>query len=196
MRGPAPLSCARLTPGDPLRTHPSRPGRPRPRPPACAPASRPARGTRRRRCGLVWRSAPGRRRGAGGVHDRRGRAAAVRRLGRQADHRCRGRGARGRAGRGARGRAGAGGAAGRARAGRGGGDGRLRARARRWCASSSALRLGIDLNVRILEKAEKLSLRHFEDAEFYDKLTRARREASTPAAVADPEQLPGRSATA
>jgi ATP-binding cassette subfamily B protein len=41
------------------------------------------------------------------------------------------------------------------------------------------LRLGIDLNVRILEKAEKLSLRHFEDAEFYDKLTRARREAST-----------------
>src|SRR5262245_32993607 len=41
------------------------------------------------------------------------------------------------------------------------------------------LRLGIDLNVRILEKAEKLSLRHFEDPEFYDKLTRARREASS-----------------
>jgi len=41
------------------------------------------------------------------------------------------------------------------------------------------LRLGIDLNLRILEKAEKLSLRHFEDPEFYDKLTRARREAST-----------------
>ena len=41
------------------------------------------------------------------------------------------------------------------------------------------LRLGIDLNVRILQKAEKLSLRHFEDAAFYDKLTRARREAST-----------------
>jgi len=41
------------------------------------------------------------------------------------------------------------------------------------------LRLGIDLNVRILEKAERLSLRHFEDAAFYDKLTRARREAST-----------------
>jgi ATP-binding cassette subfamily B protein len=41
------------------------------------------------------------------------------------------------------------------------------------------LRLGIDLNVRILEKALRLSLRHFEDAEFYDKLTRARREAST-----------------
>src|SRR5262245_29034414 len=41
------------------------------------------------------------------------------------------------------------------------------------------LRLGIDLNVSILQKAEKLSLRHFEDATFYDKLTRARREAST-----------------
>ena len=41
------------------------------------------------------------------------------------------------------------------------------------------LRLGIDLNVRILQKALQLSLRHFEDAEFYDKLTRARREAST-----------------
>src|SRR4029079_9661236 len=41
------------------------------------------------------------------------------------------------------------------------------------------LRLGIDLNVRILEKAEKLSLRHCEAAEFYDKRTRARREAST-----------------
>jgi ATP-binding cassette subfamily B protein len=41
------------------------------------------------------------------------------------------------------------------------------------------LRLGIDLNVRILEKARHLELRHFEDAEFYDKLTRARREAST-----------------
>jgi ATP-binding cassette subfamily B protein len=41
------------------------------------------------------------------------------------------------------------------------------------------LRLGIDLNVRILDKAAELDLRHFEDAEFYDKLTRARREAST-----------------
>ena len=41
------------------------------------------------------------------------------------------------------------------------------------------LRLGIDVNVRILEKAQRLSLRHFEDPEFYDKLTRARREAST-----------------
>jgi ATP-binding cassette subfamily B protein len=41
------------------------------------------------------------------------------------------------------------------------------------------LRLGIDLNVRILEKAARLELAQFEDAEFYDKLTRARREAST-----------------
>jgi ATP-binding cassette subfamily B protein len=41
------------------------------------------------------------------------------------------------------------------------------------------LRLGIDLNVRILEKARHLELRHFEDPDFYDKLTRARREAST-----------------
>jgi ATP-binding cassette, subfamily B, bacterial len=41
------------------------------------------------------------------------------------------------------------------------------------------LRLGIDLNVRILEKAQRLELRHFEDPDFYDKLTRARREAST-----------------
>jgi ATP-binding cassette subfamily B protein len=39
-------------------------------------------------------------------------------------------------------------------------------------------RLAIDVNVRILEKAQTLKLRHFEDAEFYDKLTRARREAS------------------
>ena len=40
-------------------------------------------------------------------------------------------------------------------------------------------RLGIDVNVAILEKALQLDLRHFEDAEFYDKLTRARREASS-----------------
>jgi ATP-binding cassette, subfamily B, bacterial len=40
-------------------------------------------------------------------------------------------------------------------------------------------RLGIDVNVAILEKAQKLDLRHFEDPEFYDKLTRARREASS-----------------
>jgi ATP-binding cassette subfamily B protein len=40
-------------------------------------------------------------------------------------------------------------------------------------------RLAIDINVRVLEKALTLELRHFEDAEFYDKLTRARREASS-----------------
>src|SRR2546430_6833054 len=34
-------------------------------------------------------------------------------------------------------------------------------------------------NVMILEKALTLELQHFEDSEFYDKLTRARREAST-----------------
>ncbi len=40
-------------------------------------------------------------------------------------------------------------------------------------------RLAVDVNVMILEKALTLDLRHFEDAEFYDKLTRARREASS-----------------
>src|SRR5580700_4487707 len=40
-------------------------------------------------------------------------------------------------------------------------------------------RLGIDINVLILEKALALDLRFFEDPEFYDKLTRARREASS-----------------
>lgn len=40
-------------------------------------------------------------------------------------------------------------------------------------------RLGIDINVLILEKALALDLRHFEDPEFYDRLTRARREASS-----------------
>jgi ATP-binding cassette subfamily B protein len=39
-------------------------------------------------------------------------------------------------------------------------------------------RLGIDVNVAILKKAENLELWHFEDSEFYDKLSRARREAS------------------
>jgi len=40
-------------------------------------------------------------------------------------------------------------------------------------------RLGVDLNVRILDKAVGLGLPFFENAEFYDKLTRARREASS-----------------
>lgn len=40
------------------------------------------------------------------------------------------------------------------------------------------MRLGFRVNVMILEKALTLELRHFEDADFYDKLTRARMEAS------------------
>jgi ATP-binding cassette subfamily B protein len=40
-------------------------------------------------------------------------------------------------------------------------------------------RLSIDINVAILEKAQTLELAHFEDPEFYDQLTRARREASS-----------------
>jgi ATP-binding cassette, subfamily B, bacterial len=40
-------------------------------------------------------------------------------------------------------------------------------------------RLGVDINVSILEKALALDLSHFEDPDFYDKLTRARREASS-----------------
>jgi ATP-binding cassette, subfamily B, bacterial len=47
--------------------------------------------------------------------------------------------------------------------------------------SGSLLRaqLGQRVNVMILEKALTLSLRHFEDSEFYDKLSQARRMAST-----------------
>ncbi|MBK6918776.1 MAG: ABC transporter ATP-binding protein [Deltaproteobacteria bacterium] len=41
------------------------------------------------------------------------------------------------------------------------------------------MRLGHRVNVMILEKALTLELRHFEDADFYDKLTRARMEASS-----------------
>jgi ATP-binding cassette subfamily B protein len=40
-------------------------------------------------------------------------------------------------------------------------------------------RLSIDINVLIIEKALTLELRHFEDTEYYDQLTRARREASS-----------------
>ncbi len=39
-------------------------------------------------------------------------------------------------------------------------------------------RLGVDINVMILEKALTLELRHFEDGRFYDSLLKARREAS------------------
>jgi ATP-binding cassette, subfamily B, bacterial len=40
-------------------------------------------------------------------------------------------------------------------------------------------RLGLDINIDILQKALGLGLPAFEDPEFYDKLTRARREASS-----------------
>ncbi|MDG2108181.1 MAG: ABC transporter ATP-binding protein [Woeseiaceae bacterium] len=48
-------------------------------------------------------------------------------------------------------------------------------------ASQSLLRalLGQRVNIMILEKAMTLELSHFEDSEFYDKLTQARREASS-----------------
>ena len=47
------------------------------------------------------------------------------------------------------------------------------------CQSLLRALLGQRVNVMILEKALTLELAHFEDSEFYDKLTRARREAST-----------------
>jgi ATP-binding cassette subfamily B protein len=45
--------------------------------------------------------------------------------------------------------------------------------------STLGSRLGTDINVEILERATKLSLSHFEDSEFYDKMSKARREASS-----------------
>jgi len=47
------------------------------------------------------------------------------------------------------------------------------------CQSLLRALLGQKVNVMILEKALQLDLSHFEDSEFYDKLTRARREASS-----------------
>jgi ATP-binding cassette, subfamily B, bacterial len=47
------------------------------------------------------------------------------------------------------------------------------------CQSLLRAQLGQRVNVMILEKALTLELAQFEDAEFYDKLTRARREASS-----------------
>jgi ATP-binding cassette, subfamily B, bacterial len=47
------------------------------------------------------------------------------------------------------------------------------------CQSLLRVMLGHQVNTLILEKALQLSLPQFEDAEFYDKLTRARREASS-----------------
>jgi len=52
-------------------------------------------------------------------------------------------------------------------------------RAIQLCQSLLRAQLGQRVNVMILEKALTLELQHFEDSEFYDKLTRARREAST-----------------
>jgi ATP-binding cassette, subfamily B, bacterial len=49
----------------------------------------------------------------------------------------------------------------------------------RMCQSLLRAQLGHRVNVLILDKAQELSLTQFEDAEFYDKLTRARREASS-----------------
>ncbi|MFV8752012.1 ABC transporter ATP-binding protein [Nannocystaceae bacterium ST9] len=46
------------------------------------------------------------------------------------------------------------------------------------CQSLLRAMLGNRVNVMILDKALQLELKHFEDAEFYDRLTRARREAS------------------
>ena len=46
------------------------------------------------------------------------------------------------------------------------------------CQSLLRARLGHRVNTLILEKAVELSLEQFEDSEFYDKLTRARRQAS------------------
>ena len=40
-------------------------------------------------------------------------------------------------------------------------------------------RLGLDINISILEKAVDLDLKDFEDADYYDRLTKARREASS-----------------
>jgi ATP-binding cassette, subfamily B, bacterial len=47
------------------------------------------------------------------------------------------------------------------------------------CQSLLRAQLGNRVNVMILEKALTLDLQHFENSDFYDKLTRARREASS-----------------
>jgi ATP-binding cassette, subfamily B, bacterial len=48
-----------------------------------------------------------------------------------------------------------------------------------FCQALLRAQLGQRVNVMILEKALTLELKHFEDSEFYDQLTQARREAST-----------------
>ncbi len=50
---------------------------------------------------------------------------------------------------------------------------------RELTSSTLGARLSLNVNLDILEKATELDLVHFEDAQFYDQLTRARREAST-----------------
>jgi ATP-binding cassette subfamily B protein len=58
-------------------------------------------------------------------------------------------------------------------------------RAASMLRSLLGVRLGLALNLEILRKAQTLELRHFQDPEFYDQLTRARREAThRPLAVA------------
>ncbi len=52
-------------------------------------------------------------------------------------------------------------------------------RAQSTCQSLLRAQLGQRVNVMILEKALTLSLEQFEDSAFYDRLTRARREASS-----------------
>jgi ATP-binding cassette subfamily B protein len=47
------------------------------------------------------------------------------------------------------------------------------------CQSLLRVLLGQRVNMMILEKAQTLPLTHFEDSEFYDKMTQARREASS-----------------
>jgi ATP-binding cassette, subfamily B, bacterial len=51
-------------------------------------------------------------------------------------------------------------------------------RAQSLCTTLLREQLGFRVNSMILEKALTLDLEHFEDSEFYDRLTRARREAS------------------
>ena len=51
-------------------------------------------------------------------------------------------------------------------------------RAQSLCTTLLREQLGFRVNAMILEKALQLDLEHFEDSEFYDRLTRARREAS------------------
>jgi ATP-binding cassette, subfamily B, bacterial len=54
----------------------------------------------------------------------------------------------------------------------------LTTRAQSLCTTLLREQLGFRVNSMILDKALTLDLEHFEDAEFYDRLTRARREAS------------------